>query len=154
MFRVENPEVALHEEGHGIPEGGEDNGGIEWSLNIVARGDDGKQYWIDYGMVGYPGLNVLAGMPEPIDICFLQVREETGKVYQLRNSIFKVADFPQIDPITFQAHPEGSISINKTNSQVGVELGHSRIVCKDNGSWEYSLNDKEKNITAEIVHTA
>ena len=82
MF-VENPEVTLEEEGHGFPEGAGRNGGIEWSITVNAQGDDGRQYWIDTGMMGYRSMNILlpsSGISEGADMGFMAVRWVTSQV--------------------------------------------------------------------------
>ena len=154
MF-VENPEVTLEEEGHGFPEGAGRNGGIEWSITVNAQGDDGKQYWIDTGMVGYRNMNILlpsSGISEGADMGFMAVRWQPGKVVQPAGSAYKIADFPPVGAMTFQSHPENSITIERSKNQVAVSLGHSQFICKDDNTWHYLVEDPEKGIKAELVH--
>ena len=154
MF-VENPEVTLDEEGHGFPEGAGRNGGIEWSITVNAQGDDGRQYWIDTGMVGYRNMNLLfpsGGDSQGADMGFMAVRWQPGKVVPAAGSAYKIADFPPVGAMTFQGHPEDSITIERSKNQVVVSLGHSQFVCKDDNTWHYRVEDEEKGIKAEFVH--
>ena len=105
MLTIENPEVTLNEDGHGFPEGAEEIGGIEWSINSVVDGDDGKKHWIDSAVLGYPRLNVLGGVSFGADITMLAVRSEIGKVVQSRKSVYKIANFPNIEPVLMGLHP-------------------------------------------------
>jgi len=155
---IENPEVTLDEDAHWFPDKTSKNGGIEWSITVNAHGDDGRQYWIDTGLLGYQNLNILlpsAGISQGADMCFMAVRSEPGKLVDQPGSVYKLADFPPVDEsaMTFQSHPEGSITLDRSDDRVEVALGHNRFICKDDKTWHYSIADKEKGIAADFVHT-
>ena len=154
IFAIENPEVTLDEEAHGFPEGGEKTGGIEWSISAHVHGDDGKQYWVDCSILGYPGLDVLAGAMGSSDMTMLSVRSasEKGEVVQSRQTAYKIAKFPNSVPLVFRNYPLGSRKINRLTDQVSIELGVSRFVCKDDKTWHFSMDDEETGTKAELVH--
>lgn len=148
------PEVTLNEEGHVIPEGGEKNGGIEWSISGHLHGDDGKQYWIDVSLLSYPGLDLLAGLAGPSDITMFNLRteEHLGEVVQSRLTPYKIGKFPNSQPLVFRYYPLHSRKITRLEDRVVVELGVSTFVCKNDKSWHFTMDDKETGVKVDLIH--
>lgn len=153
-FDVTEPEVTLAEDAHAIPVGGEKNGGVEWSISAHLQGDDGKQYWIDVSILSYPGLDLLAGAVGPSDMTMFNLRTEAniGEVVQSRLTPYKIAKFPNSQPLVFRHYPIGSHKVTRSDNQVDVELGVSKFVCKNDKSWRFTLDDKETGVKVDLVH--
>ena len=142
---VENPEVTLDVEGHGFPEDARDAAFLDWLCSVVAYGDDGKQYWF--------GCSPLSLAAESTDLWHFEISWETGNVVQLPGSVYKIADFPPVGLTVQRVYPGGTLKIERSNDEVAVSLGDFHVVCKSDKTWHYTIEDKEKGIKAEFVHT-
>lgn len=104
---VNDPEVTLEWDGHGLPDDAREDAFLDWLCSSVAHGDDGKTYWF--------GCSPLVLALEKTDLFHYEVCWETGKVAELPGSMFKVADFPPVDvtgqavypPLTPHSHAYG-----------------------------------------------
>ncbi|HBL32647.1 MAG TPA: hypothetical protein DDZ96_02355 [Porphyromonadaceae bacterium] len=141
---VNNPEVTLDIEGHGIPEDARDAAFLDWLCSFVAVGDDGKQYWF--------GCSPLILASEDKDLWHYELCWDTGEVIQSPTSIYKVADFPPVNITGQFVYPGGTLKVEKSDTQVRVSLGNFQVICKDDKSWHYTLEDEAKGIKAEFVH--
>lgn len=142
---VSNPEVTLETEGHGIPQDAREAAFLDWLCSFVAYGDDGKTYWFGTAPL------ILAG--ENIDMYSFEISWEIGKVLQMPGSIYKIADFQPVGINTRKILPSGSLKIDKSDTQVVVTLGDGfRVMCKNDKSWHYIIEDKENNVKFEFVH--
>ena len=142
---VSDYNVTLETEAHGIPTDAREAAFLDWMCTFVAYGDDGKTYWF--------GAAPLILANEGVDMHSLEVSWDTGKVRQIPGSIYKVADFPPVGINTRKVLPGGSLNIDKSETQVVVTLGDNlRVECKDDKSWHYMIEDKEKDIKAEFIH--
>lgn len=144
MKVVSDPKVTLDTEGHGLPAGGEERGFLDWLCSFVARGDDGNMYWF--------GTSPLILAHEGVDMWNIEASWETGKVVQVPGSIYKMAEFPDAGVTGRTVLPGGSHKVERHEKEVVVTLGDFRVVCKDDNSWHYSIEDKAKGIRAEFVH--
>jgi len=141
---VNDPEVTLDWEGHGIPEDARDAPFLDWLCSVVAEGDDGKTYWF--------GVSPLILGLEGVDMWNIEASWESGTVRQLPGSIYKVADFPSVGVTSRHVHPGGTLRVERSEHEVTVTLPGFRVVCKDDHSWHYTVEDEEKGITADFVH--
>ena len=142
---VENPEVTLDIEGHGLPTDAREAAFLDWLCTFVADGDDGRTYWF--------GCSPLVLAHENTDLWNIEASWATGNVVQLAGSIYKLADFPPVGVTGRHVYPGGTLTIEKTASQVEVVLGDFRVTCKDDKTWHYSMDDQANGIKAEFVHT-
>jgi hypothetical protein len=142
---VKNAEVTLDIEGHGLPSDAREAAFLDWLCSFVAFGDDGKMYWF--------GCSPLVLASEKQDLLHIEASWETGKVVQLPGSIYKLADFPPVNLSTQHLYPSGSLTIAKSDRQVEIVLGDFKVVCKDDKTWHYTVEDKEQGIKAEFIHT-
>ena len=154
VFDVSEPEVTFDQEAHWFPEGGEKTGGIEWSISAHLHGDDGKPYWIDCSVLSYPALDLLAGVIGPSDITMLNLRTESnrGEVVQSRKTMYKIAKFPNSDPLVFRYYPLGSLEVTRSDDQVTIELGVSKFTINSDKSWHFTMDDKETGVKVALVH--
>ncbi|WP_028297340.1 hypothetical protein [Olivibacter sitiensis] len=142
--QVDNPEVTLDIEAHGIPEDVREAGFLDWLCSVVAYGDDGKMYWF--------GTSPLILALENVDMWNLEISWETGKVVPMPGTIYKIADFPPVGITTRHSLPGGSLQVERAVNQVKVNLGSFQVICKDDKTWHYSIEDEEKGIKVEFVH--
>jgi len=80
------------------------------------------------------------------------VRWETGKVVQSPNSAHKIADYPQSTNLCFGVFPSGPLTVKRSESDVRVDLKDFHVICRDDRTWHFSIEDKEKGIKAEWDH--
>lgn len=142
---VNDPEVTLDWDGHWLPEDAREDAFLDWLCSFVAYGDDGKTYWF--------GCSPLVLALEKTDLWHIEASWDTGKVAELPGSMFKVADFPPVGVTGQQVFPAGSLTVKKSADRVEVTLGDVRVVCKDDKTWHYTIEDKEHGIRADFVHT-
>jgi hypothetical protein len=141
---VENPEVTLDIEGHGLPSDAREAAFLDWLCSVVAEGDDGRLYWF--------GCSPLVLAHEDRDLWNFEASWETGRVAQLPGSIHKLADFPPAAVSTQHVYPGGSLRIEPSDDRVTVTLGDFQVVCRDDKTWRYVVEDKAKGVRAEFVH--
>ena len=142
---VENPGVTLDDDGRGFPEGARERAFLDWLCTFNAYGDDGRRYWC--------GCSPLSLAFEATDLWHFEVSCDRGEVVPSAGSIYKVADFPPALVTVQRARPRGALTIERSNRQVTVELEDFRLICKPDNTWHYALEDTEKKIKAEFVHT-
>jgi hypothetical protein len=66
--------------------------------------------------------------------------------------VHKVAQFPQGTATEWHVYPRGELTITRSDDQVTVDVGTFRIVCKPDGTWHYTVEDKDAGISGEWVH--
>ncbi|ATN37397.1 hypothetical protein ACO34A_26890 (plasmid) [Rhizobium sp. ACO-34A] len=142
---VDNPEVTLDIEAHGIPDDARDAPFLDWLCSAVVEGDDGRTYWF--------GTSPLILPLEQREIWNLEISWETGAVRQIPGSIYKQADFPPVGATTQHVLPAGTLCVEERETEVAVRLGDNfQVICKDDKTWHYTVADPEKGISAEFVH--
>ncbi|MFT4041623.1 MAG: hypothetical protein QM673_00530 [Gordonia sp. (in: high G+C Gram-positive bacteria)] len=142
---VDNPEVTMDIEGHGIPSDAREAAFLDWLCSFVADGDDGKRYWF--------GCSPLVLVAEQVDLWHYEVTTETGGLKQIPGSVFKAADFPDVGLTGQEVHPAGSLDIDASDEAVVVTLGENfRVEIAPDHTWHYTLRDPENDFTADFVH--
>ncbi|MCD9029151.1 hypothetical protein LDO26_13175 [Luteimonas sp. BDR2-5] len=142
---VSNPEVTLDIEAHGIPDDARDAPFLDWLCSAVVHGDDGRTYWF--------GTSPLILGLENRDMWNIEVGWESGQVVPLPGTIFKLADFPPVGLSTQHVLPGGTLKVERSETEVRVTLGeHYQVICKDDHTWHYTIEDKARGIKAEFVH--
>ena len=134
----------LDDDGRDVPEEALATGFIHWLTLVNARGDDGKRYFIE--------LVPMTGIAEAgVDIWMMEICSEVGSVEQIPNSIYKVANYPfqQAERYTF---PTGTLTMKRSEHEVVMELPDFKVVCKDDHTWHYTVDDKKRNVKLEMVH--
>lgn len=143
-MRVEDPEVTLDWEAHLIPEEAGGNGFLDWLCSAVVQGDDGRTYWF--------GLSPLILAHEGRDIWNIEISWNSGSVRQLPGSVYKIADFPSVDRSNRHVLPAGSLRVEQGAHEVTVSLGSFRVVCGDDHSWHYTVDDPDAGVSLDFVH--
>lgn len=142
--RVSDLEVTLEDDGHGLPEEVREAGFLDWLCCLTAHGDDGRQYWLE--------CNPMLLSSKVADVWVMGVGWETGKVVQLSGSAYKIADFPVV-AVDRHIYPGGSLTITRSEHEVTVDMPDFRVICRDDRTWHYSIDDKEKGIKADFFHS-
>ncbi|MCR5942724.1 hypothetical protein FG152_18175 [Ochrobactrum sp. XJ1] len=142
---VDNPEVTLDIEAHGIPDDAHEAPFLDWLCSAVVEGDDGRIYWF--------GASPLILPLDGREIWNMEISWETGKIVQIPGSIHKRADFPPVGVTTQKVYPTGTLSVEQGQRQVVVRLGDGfQVVCKDDKTWRYTIEDPETGIKADFLH--
>ncbi|MFC1925272.1 hypothetical protein ACFLW2_01075 [Chloroflexota bacterium] len=142
--RVSDPKVSLEIDGRGVPDEAADTGFIHWLTLVNTFGDDGKRYFMEF-------VNMTGIKEAGVDIWMLEVGSETGNVVSIPGSIYKVAKYPFIQAKR-NMFPAGTLTMKKSEKEVTIDLPDARVVCKDDNTWHYSFDDKERKTKLEMVH--
>ncbi|GAA5011792.1 hypothetical protein GCM10023206_20190 [Acinetobacter puyangensis] len=142
---VENPEVTLDIEGHGIPEDAKEAAFLDWLCSFVATGDDGKTYWF--------GCSPLSLAAEHRDMWHFELCWDTGQVRQSPHSIYQIAIFPPVNLTGQQVFPEGTLQIIRYTDEVHITVSeHFKVICKSDHTWHYSFSYPAQDFKAEFIH--
>ena len=145
MKEVSSTEVTLDWEAHDIPEDARENPFLDWMCSFAAYGDDGKLYW--------SGGSAIILAAENVDIYDAAIDWDTGVIRDIPGSIFKVADFPKRNLAIWKTLPGGTRKITRTDNAVIVTIGNSfKVVCSDDNTWHYTVEDKEKDFAVDFTH--
>jgi len=90
---------------------------------------------------------------EKLDVATLVVHTGKGSVRQLKHSIYKVAEFPEVIVNKFIHNPAGTLKISKKEHSVLVECGNEYIVeCFEDNSWHLLLDSGDGVYKADLWH--
>ncbi|MFT4154001.1 MAG: hypothetical protein QM629_09315, partial [Parafilimonas sp.] len=143
--QVNDPEVTLDIEGHGIPEDAQEAAFLDWLCSFVATGDDGIKYWF--------GCSPLILAAENRDMWHYELCWDTGTVIQSPTSIYKIAHYPPVNITGQHIYPGGTLQVAKKENEVTVILGDSfQVICKKDHTWHYTLEDRVKGVRADFIH--
>lgn len=141
---VKDPKVTLDIDGHGFPDEAREGGFLDWLCCLSAYGDDGKQYWLE--------CNPMSTRFEKVDLWVMQVSWEKGKVIKPAGSPYPICDFPAPSPERY-IYPAGALTIKRSAHEVAIDVGDAHLRCKEDRTWHYSVEDKNKGIKADWVHS-
>lgn len=116
---------------------------MAWDCVADVQGDDGRQYWIVVLPVTTMG---------ECDAWAMSVSWVKGKVSQYPNTAYNIADFPPGLMSGWHVYPDGTHKLKKSKDKVEFDLGDCHLVCKDDKTWHFSVEDKEQGIKLEMVH--
>jgi hypothetical protein len=93
-----------------------------------------------------------AGIDEAgVDLWMLEVGSEKGSVVEVPGSVHKIARYPFLQSER-QTFPSGTLKITRSEKEVAVDLPDFHLVCKDDKTWHYDVNDKKRNVRLEMIH--
>ncbi len=146
-MKIENPKVTLADEARNGVEEEVRSGFLDWLLEFNVEGDDGEIYAL--------GGSILSLALEKMDLVNLCYAKGKGGVRQLKNSIYKIAEYPGACMNHFYRNPQGTLQIKKKESSVVVTCGPQyRVECFDNGTWHLSLDTCDGEYKADLYHRA
>ena len=146
-MKIANPKVTLSDEARcGVKEEVR-SGFLDWLLEFHLTGDDGEFYAL--------GGSILSMNLEKMDLVTMNLSKGKGSVRQLRNSIYKVAEYPGCLFQKFYHNPQGTLNIDKGEHSVLVTCGeHYQVECFDNGEWHIKLDTCDGEYKADLWHRA
>lgn len=144
-MKINNPKVTLQDEARcSVKEEGR-SGFLDWLFEFNVQGDDGELYAL--------GGSILSLTLEKIDLVTLCLAKGTGTVRQLKNSIYKVTQFPGGMMNKFFYHPQGTLQIQKKEHSILVQCGKQyQLECFDDGTWHLILDTLDGEYQAEFWH--
>jgi len=144
-MKIENPKVTLLDEARvGVKEEVR-SGFLDWLHEFVVDGDDGNYYEL--------GGSILSMNVEKLDVATLVVHTGKGSVRQLKHSIYKVAEFPEVIVNKFIHNPAGTLKISKKEHSVLIECGKEYSVeCFEDNSWHLLLDSGDGVYKADLWH--
>ena len=145
-MKIENPKVTLKDEArNGVQEEGR-NGFLDWLFEFNVHGDDGKFYML--------GGSILSLALEKMDLVALNFSKGKGHIRQLKNSIYKLAEYPGSVFELFYRNPQETLKIEKADEKVTITCGTNyKVECFENGIWHLEVNSPEEDFSAELFHT-
>lgn len=144
-MKIENPKVTLTDEARSGVQEEVRSGFLDWLFEFDVTGDDGEEYAI--------GGSILSMALEKMDLVTLNLAKGKGNVRQLKNSIYKVVDFPGALFNKFYKNPQGTLKIKKKENSVLVECGKEYSVeCFDDGVWHFLIDTQDGEFKADLYH--
>lgn len=146
-MKINNPKVTLADEARNGVEEEVRSGFLDWLFEFNVEGDDGELYGL--------GGSILSMNLEKIDLVTMCLCKGKGGVRQLKNSIYKIAEYPGSVMNKFFRNPQGTLQIEKREHSVFVACGSEYSVeCFDNGEWHFLLDSGDGEYTADLWHRA
>ena len=145
-MKIGNPKVTLADDARiGVKEEVR-QGFLDWLMRFDVQGDDGEHYSL--------GGSILSLAAEKLDLVSLSVDGGEGNISQLRNSIYKVGDFPgEIVKHHFFRHPQGTLKIEEYCDHIVVTCGPQyRVECYSDNRWHLSVDTCDGEYRADLWH--
>lgn len=129
-MKIQNPKVTLADDARNCVEEAGRSGFLDWLFECNVTGDDGELYAV--------GGSILSLDLEQIDLVTLNLSKGKGSVRQLKNSIYKLGEYPGSVMDKFYRNPQGTLKIEKREHSVFVTCGkHYAVECFEDNSWHY-----------------
>lgn len=146
-MKIENPKVTLADEARSGVEEEVRSGFLDWLFEFNVEGDDGELYAL--------GGSILSMNLEKMDLTTLSFSKGKGSVRQLRNSIYKLAEYPGGIMQKFYRNPQGTLKFEHREHSVLVTCGPEYSVeCFDNGEWHFIVDTLDGEYKADLWHRA
>lgn len=144
-MKIDNPQVTLADEARSGVKEEVRSGFLDWLFEFNVEGDDGELYGL--------GGSILSMNLEKIDLTAMCLCKGKGAVRQLKNSIYKIAEYPGGIMNRFFRNPQGTLKIEKREHSVWVTCGKEyRVECFDNSQWHFLLDSGDGEYTADLWH--
>ncbi|MCD8341900.1 MAG: hypothetical protein LUC87_07070 [Clostridiales bacterium] len=144
-MRINSPEVTLADEARNSVAEEVRSGFLDWLFEFNVTGDNGELYGI--------GGSILSMNQEKIDLTTMNLCRGKGGVRQLKNSIYKVAEYPGSLMHKFFRNPQGTLQIDKHEHSVLVTCGSEfSVECFDNHEWHFQLDSGDGEYKADLWH--
>ena len=145
-MKINNPQVTLADDARiGVKEEVR-QGFLDWLMRFDVQGDDGEHYSL--------GGSILSLAAEKLDLVSLSVDGGEGCIRQLRNSIYKVGDFPgEIVKLRFFRHPQGTLKIEECGDHIVVTCGPQyRVECYADKRWHIMVDTGDGEYRGDLWH--
>lgn len=146
-MKIENPEITLADEARNGVKEEVRSGFLDWLFEFNVTGDDGELYAL--------GGSILSLALEKMDLVTLCMAKGTGNVKQLKNSIYKLTQFPGGCMNKFYRNPQGTLQIERREHSVFVTCGEQyKVECFDDHSWHIMADTLDGEYRADLWHRA
>lgn len=146
-MKIENPEITLADEARNGVKEEVRSGFLDWLFEFNVTGGDGELYAL--------GGSILSLALEKIDLATLCMAKGTGSVKQLKNSVYKLTQFPGGCMNKFYHNPQGTLKIEKREHSVFVTCGEQyKVECFDDYSWHIMADTLDGEYKADLWHRA
>lgn len=145
-MKIVDPEVTLADEARNGVEEDVRSGFLDWLYRFSVTGDDGQLYSL--------GGSILSLAVEKLDLVTMSCAVGTGRVRQLSNSIYKVAEYPgELFPERFIRNPLGTLRIEKEEQRVVVTCGKEyQVECMEDHTWHFKIDSGDGQYRADLYH--
>ena len=146
-MKIENPKVTLADEARNGVQEEVRSGFLDWLVEFNVEGDDGELYAL--------GGSILSMALEKMDLATLCMAKGKGSVRQLKNSIYKITEYPGSEFNYFFRNPQGALQIEHREHSVLVTCGPQfSVECFDNGEWHFVVDALDGVYKADLWHRA
>lgn len=146
-MKINNPRVTLADEARNGVQEEVRSGFLDWLFEFHVTGDDGELYAL--------GGSILSMALEKMDLATLSLAKGKGGVRQLKNSIYKLAEYPGSMMNKFYRNPQGTLKIEKRAKSVLVTCGEQyKVECFDDGVWHLTVDTLDGEYKADLYHRA
>ncbi len=146
-MQIKNPKVTLADDARiGVKEEVR-QGFLDWLFRAIVTGDDGELYSV--------GGSILSMHVEKMDLVDIFLEKGRGDVRQLRNSIYKVGEYPgEHMKHKFFRNPQGTLKIEQFENHITVDCGPQfHLVSNADNSWHLNIDTCDGVLCAEFHHT-
>lgn len=144
-MKIDNPVVTLADDARVGVEESVRSGFLDWLHQFSLTGDDGELYSV--------GGAILSMNLEQLDVVSMTVAVGMGDTRQLRNSIYRVCEYPGMEYERVWRMPSGSLSVGMSDGKVVVECGRQyRVECFADNSWHFMLDSLDGGYKADLWH--
>ncbi len=141
----QNPQVTLEDEARNGVKEDVRSGFLDWLFEFNVTGDDGELYSV--------GGSILSLALEKIDIATINFAKGKGEVRQLRNSIYKITDYPGALINNLYRNKQGTLKIERKEHSVLVTCSPQyKVECFDDGVWHLLVDTMDGDFKADIFH--
>ena len=114
-MKIDDPKITLADEARNGVQEEVRSGFLDWLFEFNVTGDDGELYAL--------GGSILSMALEKMDLVTMNFAKGKGSVRQLKNSIYKLAEYPGALMQKFYRNPQGTLKIEKREHSVLVTCG-------------------------------
>ncbi len=144
-MKIKDPQITLADEARNGVKEEVRSGFLDWLFEFNVTGDDGELYAL--------GGSILSLALEKIDLATLCMAKGTGSVNQLKNSIYKLTQFPGGCMNKFYRNPQGTLKIERREHSVFVTCGEQyKVECFDDYSWHIMVDTLDGEYKADLWH--
>lgn len=146
-MKNENPKITLADEARNGVREEVRSGFLDWLFEFNVTGDDGELYAL--------GGSILSMALEKMNLVTMNLAKGKGRVRQLKNSVYKLAEYPGALMQKFYRNPQETLKIEKREHSVLVTCGKEyRVECFDDGAWHFLLDTQDGEYKADLWHRA
>ncbi|MGN0806005.1 MAG: hypothetical protein ACI4MC_03120 [Candidatus Coproplasma sp.] len=144
-MKIQNPEVTLADDARNCVDEAGRSGFLDWLFEFNVQGDDGELYGL--------GGSILSLDLEKMDLVTLNLSKGKGGVRQLKDSIYKLGEYPGSVMEKFYRNPQGTLKIERREHSVFVTCGeHYAVECFEDNSWHIQVDTCDGEYKADLWH--